>query len=624
MAAELSADGGEQQAFPLDELPQVSFRPMHPHSLSQSCSMPRRHGRPKRSDGSVSDSSNSAIVRQGSGDSTYSQPSSDLSLDEEREVLRRETERQALAQLEKAKSKPVAFAVRTNLTYDGTLDDDSPVHGCAVSFGVKEFLHIKEKYNNDWWIGRLVKEGCDIGFIPSPVKLENVKLQQSQSRAGKLQLSNKTGSASNLGGLVNDVLSSKPSGSRGSTPPTPGFDMEQNGAESNPGEDSDTTSNVKLGKTSISGHPGKERKKTFFKKSESIPPYDVVPSVRPVVLVGPSLKGYEVTDMMQKAIFDFLKHKFEGRIIITRVTADISLAKRSLLNNPNKRAIMEKTSSRSSCLAKVQEEIERIFEIARTLQLVVLDCDTINHPSQLSKTSLAPIIVYLKISSPKVLQRLIKSRGKSQSRNLNVQMVAAEKLAQCPPEMFDAILDENQLEEACEHLGEILEAYWKALHPVEKAPPPTVFRPIPSPRLDPTAGNTGLMRHNSTPPIRFKSHGDKPHTRITDELLSPDMDQHIMLPRSHEMQENQDLASPSGSSLHRSEYNSSMNWPDNNDPCLDFGFMDKILVMGKAHSPQFQQVKNAKDYDSQHQPEECDKQDHHREQRLSGYPVNGM
>ncbi len=95
---------------------------------------------------------------QGSAESNYSQQSSE-SLDgdtAEREptttatpsglssIKPRDQTRSATDALERCKTKPVAFAVRTNIEYIPSTDDLCPIAKAAISFPPKEFLHIKD------------------------------------------------------------------------------------------------------------------------------------------------------------------------------------------------------------------------------------------------------------------------------------------------------------------------------------------------------------------------------------------------------------------------------------------------------------------------------------------------
>lgn len=421
----------------------------------------------------------------------------------------------AVRELESAKHKQVAFAVRTNISFDASVyGGDAPSPNRVISFDAREFLHIKKRFDPYWWIGRRVHVGSPLGFIPSPTKLEiihgtfpsnfmataqnavDTHMNQSANvnslgHTGRLLTNEGDGTTERnrlrglfMGGSDQDRRTPLPSANRRRLSEDmllgdyvgDGYDDVDdlqigglNHATAFAHQDGQLTTGS-LGKRpgQVPGSSSGVRRKVFSKKPDAVVPYEIVPCMRPVVFVGPALKGYEVTDMMQKAIFDAMKKHFDGRIIVSRVSTNISLAKRvGALLHLDKKNVTERGRSRQLVtLLEVQQDLERIFHLGSKMQLLLLDCDTVNHPSQISKTCLSPIVIYIKIGSIRVLNRLIKNRGKEQKKNAGVQTAAAEKLLQCQNDAFDFIVDQNTLDAATEALRQYLENYWCATHPI--------------------------------------------------------------------------------------------------------------------------------------------------------------
>lgn len=63
-------------------------------------------------------------------------------------------------------------------------------------------------------------------------------------------------------------------------------------------------------------------------QAEHVPPYDVVPSMRPVVLVGPSLKGYEVSLKFSFSFFLAIPFRCSSNIGVPIFPESINLSHR--------------------------------------------------------------------------------------------------------------------------------------------------------------------------------------------------------------------------------------------------------------------------------------------------------
>ena len=249
-----------------------------------------------------------------------------------------------------AESMDVAFAVRTTLTFNGFHDDDSPIHGKAVTFRARDCLHVKAKYNEDWWIGRVVKVDAPIGFIPAPAKLKKLA-----DEAGiQLVVSRKQGPAKE--------------DKKGKT------DTEQ----------PDNLGSVE----SLKGFPQTRISEVDCKAQG---PYESSPVIRPIILCGPSMRGFEITDLMHKALVHALGKQFEGRLEVFPVD------EKSL-----KTLHTSISSNKYTCTPEGLDAItDMVYGAAKGFKLMFVDL-MLNSPLPLKNSALGPILVHIKISNTKV------------------------------------------------------------------------------------------------------------------------------------------------------------------------------------------------------------------------------
>lgn len=119
------------------------------------------------------------ITFQGSADSNYSQPSSELSLDEDKEALRREKEAQALSQLDKARVRSYLIMITALghllLVVNGLYDKDRKKLQIYNNFrGIyKEFINIRQFVNKSCHFYRLL-------LLPAIILLNGWPLKDTQ------------------------------------------------------------------------------------------------------------------------------------------------------------------------------------------------------------------------------------------------------------------------------------------------------------------------------------------------------------------------------------------------------------------------------------------------------------
>ncbi|GMR53128.1 hypothetical protein PMAYCL1PPCAC_23323 [Pristionchus mayeri] len=315
--------------------------------------------------------------------------------------------------LRRTANSRVAFAVRCQVDYDGSLDYESPLTSHTISFHIGDFLHIYTRYSIDWWIGRKVEEGHTLAYIPTAQRLTRL--------------------------------------------------------------------------TPVQEFP--EKNDSFFEEST---PFVVVPSTRPIVLLGPCRQESLLTKRLHTALRLTITRKFMGRIRILKTTLGERKQQPSfgvlvagqqvagqigqVIRSRNRTITRQDTEATIDTFNEFSDEREMqlITSMTNDLSLLILQSPFLQSPMDIAKHALAPITILVKISNRKILAKLLRKTGCPHS-----DITGADALNVMPRSAFDMVVEDGSLDGATNKICENLEKYWQAVHP-----PHPLLGPIENPKKE--------------------------------------------------------------------------------------------------------------------------------------------
>ncbi|CDX47435.1 SH3 domain-containing protein [Caenorhabditis elegans] len=185
-------------------------------------------------------------------------------------------------------------------------------------------------------------------------------------------------------------------------------------------------------------------------------PYKVVPSSRPIVLLGPTLQHSRLTQLLHLALREeILKHFGKN---MKYVKSDIGSGQQS---GDRKGARWLRGLRDYDRGQDENQEVELIMRMTSKLHLLLVDSPHIHTPDDVQHLPLSPIFFLIRVSDNKILAKLLRNTG---TTRMAAEIEVANVLKTMNDDRFEMVIEENGLREATRRIISYLEKYIHALH----------------------------------------------------------------------------------------------------------------------------------------------------------------